>query len=143
LLIGNGNGISTYTGYQDNGESYRFKYYSPGLTFGDPSRLKILKKLRPTIVGANSAIMFLKWAYDFGTFFQTAEFTVGSQVTAYYNENEFNSTAEFTGGDLTSRRGINATGGGGVITIGLEADIDGSGLSLQEINVLALMGKVL
>ena len=143
LYIGNGNGISEYTGYRDNGEPYRFKYYSPGLTFGDPSRLKILKKLRPTIVGANSAIMFLKWAYDFGTFFQTSEFTVGNQVTGYFNESEFNSTAEFTGGDLTSRRGINTTGGGGVITIGLEADIDGSGLSLQEINVLALMGKVL
>ena len=143
LLIGNGSGISEYSGYRDNGESYRFKYYSPGLTFGDPSRLKILKKLRPTIVGANSAIMFLKWAYDFGTFFQTAEFTVGNQVTGFYNEDEYNETAEFTGGDLTSRRGINTTGGGGVITIGLEADIDGSGLSLQEINVLALMGKVL
>ena len=143
LYIGNGNGISEYTGYRDNGEPYRFKYYSPGLTFGDPSRLKILKKLRPTIVGANSAIMFLKWAYDFGNFFQTAEFTVGNQITGYFNESEFNSTAEFTGGDLTSRRGINTTGGGGVITIGLEADIDGSGLSLQEINVLALMGKVL
>ena len=143
LYIGNGNVISEYTSYRDNGEPYRFKYYSPGLTFGDPSRLKILKKLRPTIVGANSAIMFLKWAYDFGTFFQTAEFTVGNQITGYFNESEFNSTAEFTGGDLTSRRGINTTGGGGVITIGLEADIDGSGLSLQEINVLALMGKVL
>ena len=143
LYIGNDNGISEYTSYRDNGEPYRFKYYSPGLTFGDPSRLKILKKLRPTIVGANSAIMFLKWAYDFGTFFQTAEFTVGNQITGYFNESEFNSTAEFTGGDLTSRRGINTTGGGGVITIGLEADIDGSGLSLQEINVLALMGKVL
>ncbi len=143
LYIGNGNGISEYTSYRDNGEPYRFKYYSPGLTFGDPSRLKILKKLRPTIVGANSAIMFLKWAYDFGTFFQTAEFTVGNQITGYFNESEFNSTAEFTGGDLTSRREINTTGGGGVITIGLEADIDGSGLSLQEINVLALMGKVL
>ncbi|MEL0015183.1 MAG: hypothetical protein VW715_08210 [Rhodospirillales bacterium] len=143
LYIGNGNGISEYTGYRDNGEPYRFKYYSPGLTFGDPSRLKILKKLRPTIVGANSAVLFLKWAYDFDSFFQTAKFTVGNQVTAFYNEDEFNSTAEFTGGDLTSRRGINTTGGGGVITIGLEADIDGSGLSLQEINVLALMGKVL
>jgi len=143
LYIGNGEGISEYSGYEDNGEPYRFKYYSPGLTFGDPSRLKILKKLRPTIVGANSAVLFLKWAYDFDTFFQTAEFTVGNQVTAFYNESEFNSTAEFTGGDLTSRRGINTTGGGGVITIGLEADIDGSGLSLQEINVLALMGKVL
>jgi hypothetical protein len=72
-----------------------------------------------------------------------AEFTVGNQVTGFYNEDEYNETAEFTGGDLTSRRGINTTGGGGVITIGLEADIDGSGLSLQEINVLALMGKVL
>ena len=143
LLIGNGNGISEYTGNDDNGESFRFKYYSPGLTFGDPSRLKILKKLRPTIVGANSAVVFLKWAYDFDTFFQTAEFTVGTQVTGYYNESEYNTTVEFTGGDLTSRRGINTTGGGGVITIGLEADIDGSGLSLQEINVLALMGKVL
>jgi len=143
LYVGNSDGINSYTGYTDNGEPYRFKYYSPGLTFGDPSRLKILKKLRPTIVGANSAIMFLKWAYDFDTFFQTAEFTVGNQVTAFYNESEFNSTAEFTGGDLTSRRGINTTGGGGVITIGLEADIDGSGLSLQEINVLALMGKVI
>jgi len=143
LYVGNSDGINSYTGYTDNGGPYRFKYYSPGLTFGDPSRLKILKKLRPTIVGANNAIMFLKWAYDFDTFFQTAEFTVGNQVTAFYNESEFNSTAEFTGGDLTSRRGINTTGGGGVITIGLEADIDGSGLSLQEINVLALMGKVI
>lgn len=143
LLIGNGEGIGKYDGYLDNGQSYRFKYYSPGLTFGDPSRLKILKKLRPTFVGANSAVVFLKWAYDFDTFFQTAEFTVGTQVTGYYNESEFNTTVEFTGGELTSRRGINTTGGGGVITIGLEADINGTGLSLQEINVLALMGKVL
>ena len=143
LLIGNGNGISTYSGYEDNNQKYRFKYYGPGLTFGDPSKLKILKKLRPTIVGANSTVVFLKWAYDFASFFQTAEFTVGNQVTGYYNESEFNTTVEFTGGDLTSRRGINTTGGGGVITIGLEADINGSSLSLQEINVLALMGKVL
>ena len=143
LLIGNGDGIGQYSGYTDNGEKYRFKYYSPGLTFGDPSRLKLLKRLTPTLVGANSARVFLKWAYDFGTFFQTAEFTVGNQVTAYFNESEFNTDAEFTGGDLTSRRGINTTGGGGVVTIGLEADVNGSGLSLQEINVLALMGKIL
>ena len=68
---------------------------------------------------------------------------MGNQVTGYYNESEFNTTVEFTGGDLTSRRGINTTGGGGVITIGLEADINGSSLSLQEINVLVPMGKVL
>ena len=142
LLIGNSDGISEYDGYTDNGSSFRFKYYSPGLTFGDPSRLKILKKLRPTIVGASNVSIFLKWAYDFESLFNTQEFTIGGQTNAYFNESEY-TVGEFTPGELTSRRGVNTTGGGGVITIGLEADINGSSLSLQEINVLALMGKVL
>jgi hypothetical protein len=142
LLIGTSEGISKYDGYSDNGTKYRFKYYSPGLTFGDPSMLKRVKKIRPTLVGANSATVFLKWAYDFDTFFRTAEFTVGNQQPAFYNEDEFN-VGEFTGGELTSRRAVNATGGGGVITIGLESDINNFALSLQEINVLVLKGKVL
>ena len=142
MVVGNSYGLSSYSGYSDNGSSYRFKYYSPGLTFGDPSRLKILKKLRPTLVGANSATVFLKWAYDFETFYRSQEFTVGDQTPGYYNVSEFN-VAEFTGGELTSRRVVNTTGDGTVITIGLESDINGSALSLQEINVLALMGKIL
>jgi hypothetical protein len=142
LYIGTTEGISEYSGYSDNGTKYRFKYYSPGLTFGDPSMLKRVKKIRPTLVGANSATVFLKWAYDFDTFYRTAEFTVGNQQPAFYNESEFN-VGEFTGGELTSRRAVNATGGGGIINIGLEADINGFALSLQEINVLVLKGKVL
>jgi hypothetical protein len=42
LQIGTSNGISKYVGYQDNGLGYRFKYYSPSLTFGDSARIKIL-----------------------------------------------------------------------------------------------------
>lgn len=142
LLVGNTNGLSLYSGYSDNGASYRFRYYSPGLTFGDPSKLKILKKLRPTIVGANSATVFLYWAYDFSTSFKSQAYTVGSQDPAFYNISEFN-IGEFTGGTLVSRRAVNTTGDGSVITIGLEADINGFALSLQEINVLALIGKTL
>ena len=142
LLIGTSEGISEYSGYSDNGTKYRFKYYSPGLTFGDPSMLKRVKKIRPTLVGANSATVFLKWAYDLETLYKTAEFTVGNQQPAFYNEDEFN-VGEFTGGELTSRRAVNATGGGGIITIGLEADINNFALSLQEINVLVLKGKIL
>lgn len=44
LYVGTVDGISEYKGYQDNTDSYRFKYYSPSLTFGDPSRLKFIKK---------------------------------------------------------------------------------------------------
>ena len=142
LYTGSNDGVGEYTGYSDNGSSYRFRYYSPGLTFGDPSKLKILKKLRPTLVGANSATVFIKWAYDFGTSYSSQEFTVGNQQPAFFGTDEFN-VAEFTGGSLTARRVVNTTGSGTIITIGLESDINGFPLSIQEINVLALMGKTI
>jgi len=142
LYIGSVDGVGEHTGYSDNGVKYRFKYYSPSLTFGDPAKLKILKKIRPTLVGANSATVFIKWAYDFETFYKTQEYTVGNQEPGFFGEDEFN-IAEFTGGELTSQRVVNATGDGRSVVIGIEADINGFPLSLQEINVLALIGKTL
>ncbi len=161
VYLGSRAGVGQYTGYSDAGASYRFKYYSPGLTFGDPSRLKILKKLRPTLVGANSATVFVKWAYDFNTNYKTASFTVGNQTPYFFsdprdasgnplaglaefsNPIDLQGLAEFTGGEVVTRRPVNTTGDGTIITIGLEADINGFPLSLQEINVLALKGKIL
>ena len=142
LYVGSTEGVGEYSGYTDNDESYRFRYFSPGLTFGDSSKLKILKKLRPTLVGANDATVILKWAYDLEESYTSQSFVVGDQEPAYFGVGEFN-IAEFTGGVLTSRRVVNTTGNGTIITIGLEADINGSALSLQEINVLALVGKTL
>ena len=142
LYVGTTAGISTYTGYSDNGSSYRFKYYSPSLTFGDSSRVKILKKLKPTLVGANNSVVFLKWAYDFDTTYATAEFTVGTQITGFYGQSEY-TTVEFTGGQLTNARALNTTGYGTSVQVGLESEIDGFALSLQEINVMALIGKLL
>ena len=86
-------------------------------------------------------------------------FGIGSQIPYYYSSPKDDSAAfisegglaeysqdglaEYTGGELTTRPPINATGSGSVVTIGLESDINGFALSLQEINVLALMGKTL
>lgn len=144
LLVGTSSGIGEYTGYSDLSSSYRFRYYSPGLTFGDPSKIKILKRLRPTVVGGNSASIFVKWGYDFSTVYNTKEFTAGNQTPYYFNESasEYN-IAEFTGGIVTTRPPINASGNGSIITVGLESDINGFPLSLQEINVLALIGRTL
>ena len=99
------------------------------MTFGDSARIKILKKLKPTLVGANNATVFMKWAYDFKGTYATAEFTVGDQITGFFGESEY-TTVEFTG------YGTSVVGG-------LEAEINGSQLSLQEINVMALIGKLL
>ena len=173
LYVGSANGVGEYDGYQDNGQPYRFRYYSPGLTFGDPSSLKILKKLRPTVIGANGSTVVLYWSYDLSNNYKSQAYVTGNQVAYYFsdprdlnvidpvtNENlkifqnglsQFPDPdgtpnpkfAEFTGGVLTSRKVVNATGNGSILTIGMEADIDGFPLSLQEINVLVLMGKTI
>lgn len=143
LLVGTQNGIGEYGGYQDNGESYRFRYYSPSLTFGDSSRLKFLKKISPTVVAPETTSMELKWYYDFSQdiSLNTLPFTVGSTNTGFYGEVEY-TVAEFSSGaSLISRRTANASGAGTSVTIGVEADINGSPLSIQEINVQALMGR--
>lgn len=142
LFIGSKHGIGTYSGNQDNGSSYRFRYFSPELTFGDAAKLKFLKKLRPTIVGGNGASLFIKWSYDFNTVYNSSFISLGTQSLSEFNVAQFN-IGEYADGEKISRDSINANGSGGTLTIGLESDIDGFKLSLQEINVLALVGKTI
>ena len=152
LLIGSSLGIGQYSGFQDNGGSYGFKYFSPELSFGDPSKLKFLKKLRPTIVGGSGLNIFLKWDYDFGSSYNVAFLTLKDEAKAEFglketpvgvqSVNEY-TIAQFSDGVLTSKEAINTNGSGGTLSIGMEADINGEELSLQEINVLALVGKTI
>ena len=142
LYIGTSNGISEHTGYTDNNSAYRFKYFSPSLTFGDAARIKILKKLKPTLIGASGSNAFLKWAYDFDTDYATFTYTIGGQNPGQYGVSEY-TAVEFTGGTLINQRSINTTGYGTSVVVGLEADINGTALSLQEINVMAMIGKLL
>jgi hypothetical protein len=136
--------ISEYKGYQDNGESFRFKYYSPSLTFGDASKLKFIKKIKPTIIGASGEVASIKFAYDFDETYRSVAFNVPSAgAGAEFNVAKFN-IDEYSGTtQQVVRKALNATGSGSTVVVGLEADIDGNALSLQEINILALIGKTL
>jgi hypothetical protein len=142
LLVGSVLGIGQYTGYQDNGVAYRFKYSSPELTFGDPSTLKFLKKLRPTIIGGSGQPVSLRWSYDFGSTNNSRTLSVGISDPAEFNVAEFN-IAEFTSGKLVIRDSVNVGGSGTTLAVTIESEINGTELSLQEINVLVLMGKTI
>jgi hypothetical protein len=142
LLIGSSEGIGQYTGFQDNGSSYSFKYFSPELSFGDPSKLKFLKKIRPTIVGGSGLDVLLKWDYDFGSSYNTSIITLRDQSKAEFGIDEYN-IGQFSDGILTSKDAVNTNGSGGTLSIGMETSINGNELSIQEINVLALVGKTL
>jgi hypothetical protein len=142
LLIGSVNGIGKYSGFQDNSSSYRFQYTSPELSFGDPAKLKFLKKIRPTIFGGENSNIFFRWSYDFNSTSSSAIITLTSDATSEYNVAEFN-VGQFTSGQFLSRNNVNTSGSGGTLSINMESDINGKEMSLQEINVLALMGKTI
>jgi hypothetical protein len=55
---------------------------------------------------------------------------------AQFNIDEYSGTTQ-----QVVRKALNATGSGSTVVVGLEADINGNALSLQEINILALVGK--
>ena len=142
LLIGSAQGIGKYSGYQDNSAAYRFQYTSPELSFGDPAKLKFLKKLRPTIFGGENSDIFFRWAYDFKSSSSSATITLSSDATSEYNVAQYN-IDQFSAGAFTSRNTVNTGGSGGTLSINMESDINGKEMSLQEINVLALLGKTI
>jgi hypothetical protein len=143
LLIGSSLGIGLYSGYLDNAKTYRFQYTSPELSFGDITKLKFLKKLRPVIIGGSGADIYTKWSYDFKSVSGTSFISLPTQAVAFFNESEFN-VGQFSLGELvTSKLSVNANGSGTSLSINMEADINGEELSLQEINVLALLGRTI
>lgn len=154
ILMGSIEGISEYKDYADGGKSYRFKYYSPALAFGDASKFKFLKKLNPTIVGGSTSTVFVKWGYDFTENYSSLKLDISQSDPAFYGEALYGTSPDSNGAvfqeaQYTTGRGqvfrprVNCSGSGTLVTVGLEADIGGSALSLQEINVLALIGRTL
>ena len=99
-------------------------------------------KIRPTIIGGNDADIILSWTYDFSVQANTSRFRVGTSTPGFYGESEY-TAVEFSLGDLISRKSLNCTGNGSVITVGLQTEVNGNAISLQEMNVLALIGKTL
>jgi len=151
VYVGNTNGISKYTGYQDYGEPYQMRYFSNPLTFGDSSRLKMLKEIILTVIGGQSTPINVNWGYDYTTAYNKQRLVVDAgSVLGYFGVSEFeidktkdSKWAEYSSSILIDRPKTKTTGTGTVVTIGLEAEINNSALSVQEINIQALIGRMI
>jgi len=142
ILIGKINGIAKYTGYLDDSSTYEMQYYSNPISFGNASMLKFLKKIAMTIIGGSGVTAFLKWAYDYKYDYKSVTYTLSGGAIAEYNTAQYN-VDEFTSGVIITRPSINSSGSGYVVTVGLTSNINGAALSIQQIDVLALLGRVI
>lgn len=142
LLMGHSNGISEYDGYLDNTATYEMQYFSNPISFGNASNLKFLKKLAMTIIGGSGAVANIKWAYDYKFDYRTRTYTLAGGNVAEFNIDEFN-IGEYSTGIIVTRPSVNTGGSGYVVTIGMTSTINGAALSIQQIDVLALLGRLI
>jgi hypothetical protein len=153
LYVGNTNGIGKYSGYQDYNSSYDMSYFSNPLSFGDSSRLKMLKEIIMTFIGGQGAQVNINWGYDYTGSYKKQIVTIDSgSVVGYYGVSEYESDivlrpdsnwAEYSASVIVDRPNTKTSGSGTVATIGIEATINNNALSLQEVNIQAIIGRMI
>ena len=144
LYFGSSVGISQYDGFLDDTSSYEMKYFTNPMSFGDPSKLKMLKEISFTVIGGSESQVVGNWAYDYREDYSTQSFTIAKSKQAEYGISEYNvATSQYGVTNVIDIASIKATGAGKVATIGIEATINGGSLSIQELNTEALLGRLI
>ena len=153
LYLGNTNGISTYSGFNDYGNTFLMSYFTNPLTFGDASKFKMLKEIILTVLGGQSERLNINWGYDYTQSYTILPITIDAgSILGYFAENEFESDivarpdskyAEYSASIIVDKPFIKTTGSGGVVTIGIDAEIKSAALSIQEVNIQATIGRII
>jgi hypothetical protein len=144
LYLGVKDGIAQYEGYTDTSGAYTMKYYTQPLAFDDPSRVKLLKEINLTIIGGSGSSVIANWGYDYTESYNKQLFVVDTSVISEYGVSEYNAaTSEYSSGIIVGIQKLKTTGSGKVVTIGIDATIDGKSFSIQELNTEAIIGRLI
>ena len=142
LYIGKAGYIGRYTGYQDNGVTYRLSYYTNYFDFGNPAQVKIMKKINLVAIGGSAQAVSFKWGFDYTSNYNTAVTSLDTISVFEYGTAEYN-IATFSNGVALDSAQMNAGGSGKVVQLGFEADINNAPLSIQKIDFGLKGGKTL
>lgn len=163
--MGGVGGIYEYRGFEDvrkvtdadpfDEVEITCQYITHPMTFGDPSTLKFPKQVDVTIIGGQQTQLCLDWAYDYTELFKTScKLVKGSGVPGYYDLNEppipdvnalsqYNLNAEYGPSPGVQRLKYNIWGSGNNVKIGFRVSVKDAPFSFQEINIQALLGRIL
>ena len=142
IMVGGVADYLVYGGYTDDGATYTMAYTSNPLSFGDSTRLKFPKQVDWTIISSSDGVFTTNWAFDYRPAGKTKDTDMDQGgAPGEYNVGEYN-IAEFTGGVAVQRYKVNLSGHGVYVQIGMSTTISGALVSLQEINIQALLGRI-
>lgn len=150
VFFGNNDGVCEYTGAQDNGESFQFRYYMHPQAFGVPANLKIPKEVDWTIGGGVQQRAVCFWGFNYQYRFESQPFILNADTPDFYNLDEYNITTadqpldptEYNSGGVIGRYNTPLSGSGENLIVGLEIKVDGEAVSIQEINIQTKIGRM-
>ena len=136
-------GIAEYDGYTDYGLPYPMTYYTNHFDMGDASVTKILKKVGVVLLGSNAQSFNIKVSTDYQSRFETyPHLGSASAFISQYGISEYN-IAEYSSGIALENIALPVGGSGTVLQVGFETIISGQILSLQKLNILTKIGRML
>ena len=143
FYMGKAGYIGKHTGYSDDSVGYRLSYFTTWLDFGNVLQTTVLKKAILTLIGLSNQTVVFKWAYDYITsYYSQTTILSGVSNPSEYGAAEFG-IAEYSGGDVAVRTlPVNGSSSGKVLQFGLEAQVDGSQISIQRIDLYSKEGRL-
>ena len=130
-----------YGGYLDNTIQYRMKYSSNFMDMENSSMTKMVKRVSITVIGGSGQDFVIKTGYDYLGANFSYPFTINEGVGSEYDVGEYN-IAEYTAGVLIDRVNAQVQGSGKVVQIGFEANVEGSEISVQKLDMFVKTGRI-
>ena len=140
MLIGNALRVMRYGGYKDNEAPYTMSYFTTYLDAGAPSNLKLLKDASFLFIGGGGETFSVKWDVDYGSNYASKVFSFPASAAGEYGIDEY-TVAEYSVGAVINRKNLTLSKTGRVFQLGVEAAIDGSPLSIQQIDIFVKGGR--
>ena len=141
LIIGKTGYIGVYQNYSDNGTSYRMTYKTNHFDLDKPTNIKMLKKLGWVLIGGTNQNISVQYGFNYTETLRGVAINLPSEVVSEYNVSEYG-IGEYTDGVILDDVYVNCGGSGEVIQIGMEADIYGTFVSIQKIDLYCKLGKI-
>jgi hypothetical protein len=115
-------------------------YYTNYFDMGNPTSLKILKKVNIISIGGSAQALVIKWGYDYTDNYNSGTVVLDTQIVYEYGVAEYN-IATFNNGIVLDTAQMQTSGNGKVVQLGFESNINGSPLSVQKLDFSIKMGK--
>ena len=142
VLFGFTSYVGYYTGNLDRTSTYRMTYFSNYFDLGQPSSIKVLKKLGFTLIGGSGSDIVVKYGFDYSTNYQIRNLNMSTIEVSEYGTAEYG-IAEYSTGIVFDNQRIQGSGSGTVFQFGIEVDISDFELSVQRMDVFCKLGRTI